>query len=176
MKLMNHLRLGALVAFATLPVCAGDYDDLLKSVRLAWPERTTGAAICSLDANQLALMDLAESAKTLNISLIIMNVQKPQELRNTLNTLLGKKPGFLVLIDDDPILGVKSGHTRQIIGQAASRKIPTVALTEEAIALGAVFAVGPATKGKLVTNPKAAERIGVPLPDEVPAMEVEAPK
>ena len=176
MNLSSLIRRAVLVGGLTLPLAAGDYDDVLKSVRSAWPDKTTGAAICSVDFNQLALMDLAESAKTLNINLLIMNVKSPKELRTTLNVLLAKRPGFLVLIDEDPVLGVKSGNTRFIIAQAGARKIPTVAITEEAIKLGAVFAIGPATGGKLITNQKEANRMGVPLPEEMVAIQVEEPK
>lgn len=184
MHLMKRLTTTVFAGLVALPVMAGDYDDVLRAVKMAWPDRSTGAAICSVDFNQLALLDLTDSAKNLNLNLIIVNVQKPVSqkreghalLRKSLSALLARKPGFLVLIDDDPMLGAKSGNTGFIVSQAAAYDIPTVAITREAMEVGAIFSIGPGTDGKLLTNRKVAERMKLPLPDDVAAVEIDAPK
>jgi ABC-type uncharacterized transport system substrate-binding protein len=165
---MNHLRrfLPILcVALVAIPGLAGDFDDILKATKQVWPDKSWGAAVCSVDFNQLALLDLTDGAKEQGMSMLILNVKSPKELEGTLNLLLSRKPDFLVLIEDDPSLGEKNRAMSTIVGRAGARKIPTVGLTEESLKYGALMAMGPGTGGKLLVNGKVAKDYKITVPE-----------
>jgi len=151
------------------PVFAGDYDQVLSAVQRLWPDKTTAAAICSVDWTQQALLDLTDAAKSRGISLMILNVKTQKDVDNTLNNLLSRRPQFMILIEGDPMVGIKSRSTDLIIGRAAARRIPTVALTEEGLSRGAVMAAGEATKGKVLWNVKVAKKLELPQPTDTEA-------
>lgn len=153
----------ALVAAATLS--AGDYDALFGTVAKAKPGWKTAAALCSLDSNQLALLDLTDSAKQKGISLIVVNVTAQKELEPQLRSLITRKPDFLILMEEDPLLGAKSHNAGMIVGRANGAKIPTLTITKEGLKLGALFAIGGDTGGKLLGNAKVAKAIGIALPE-----------
>lgn len=152
-------------ALAFLPAAAGDYDQVLATVKQVWPEKRTGAAVCSVDFNQMALLDLTDGAKDRGISLLILNVKAPKELEPILNMLLGRKPDFVVLIEGDPSLGEKNRAMQMVVGRARVRRIPTVGISEDAIKYGAIFAIGDATGGKLLVNGKVAKEYGITIPE-----------
>jgi ABC-type uncharacterized transport system substrate-binding protein len=162
---LRTLKRSVLALVVATTLSAGDYDALLSTVAKAKPEWKTAAAMCSLDMNQLALLDLTDSAKQKGISLIVMNVASAKDVEPMLRNLVQRKPDFLILMEEDLILGVKSKAGAMIVGRANNAKIPTLAITKYGLKLGALFAIGADTNGKLLGNSKVAKALGVALPE-----------
>lgn len=161
----RFLKPALLSLLAAGSLFAGDYDALLGAVAKAKPEWKTGAVMCSLDMNQLALLDLTDTAKQKGISLVVLNVAAQKDVDPMLRSLVNRKPDFAILMEEDLILGVKSKSGAVMAGRLSAAKIPTLSITRAGLKLGALFAIGDDTKGKLLGNAKAAKALGVALPE-----------
>jgi ABC-type uncharacterized transport system substrate-binding protein len=147
------------------PARGGDYDQVIRSAREVWPERRTVVVVCNKDASSMALMDLG-SATEKAISLLVVNLASPRDIEKVVANVT-RKPWneiFVLLIADDPVAGDASQAGGVLVARMTARGIPVVGTTQACLKLGAVFAVGPGTGDKLVTNPEAAKKVGVPLP------------
>lgn len=159
----------SLVAAAALlctPLLAGDYDHLFDVVKTVWPERVMAMAICDKDANQLALIDLADTAKAHGISLTICDLRDEKDYAKVLTTSLARNPGFLLILDDDTLLGGKGKFTARLIYRASGREIPSVGISKDALKAGAILVAGTGPKDKVYGNKEAAKRMKVELPPE----------
>ncbi|GEM_PF-3230522 len=164
---MFQLSTGRMLAAAALlcaPLRAGDYDHLFDVVKDAWPERTVAMAVCDKDASQMELIDLAETAKARNISLLIVDLREEKDYNKTLASAMSRNPGFVFIIDADPLLGAKGRLTARMIYRASGRGIPTVGLSQGLLQLGAVLTAGPGAKDPVYANKETAERMKLPLP------------
>lgn len=165
--MLNRPWARALAACAILStsLMAGDYDHVLDVMKQAWPERAKGVAICSLEANQFALLDLVDTAKDRGLSLVIMNMKEARELEATLKAALARRPQFFLIIDEDPILGAKGHSLSRLVGRASSAGIPSVSLSEVALASGVAMAVGSAADAKVVVNEDVIKRLKLTRPE-----------
>lgn len=153
----------------TFPSLAGDYDAVINAAKQAWPERRTVVIVCNKDASSMALMDLGSATEGV-LSLLVLHVTAVKELDKSL-TAVTRKPRnevFLLLVSDDPVTGDSTEGGRILISRMIGRGIPVVATTPGPLKLGAIFALGPGTGDKLLTNPEMAKKMGLPLP-EAPA-------
>lgn len=159
----------ALLLGLAAPTFAGDYDEVIRVARQVWPERRTVVVVCNKDASSMALMDLGSATEKI-ISLLVVNLSAARDIEKVVATVT-RKPWneiFVLLISDDPLTGDTSQAGAILVARMTARGIPVVGTTQGAIKLGAVFATGPGTGDKLATNPEAAKKVGVALP-EVPA-------
>lgn len=165
MRFSRFLKFTTLTLLMTGALVAGDYDGLLKVVLKSKPQWKSGAAMCSLDMNQLALLDLTDAAKAMGLNLVVLNVAAQKDIEPMLQTMLRRKPDFIILMDEDPLLGVKTNTGSRIIKMSIAYKIPTLSITQAGLKLGALFAVGPDTQGKVLGNAQVAAKLGVSLPE-----------
>jgi ABC-type uncharacterized transport system substrate-binding protein len=149
------------VAFAW----AGDFDDVLTTVKATWPEKNTVGVLCDIDINQMALLDLTDAAKAKNMSVVVMNLKQMRDIEKQMRSLLDKHVDFVLLMDDDPIFGVKSPKTERTIGIAEGRGVPTVSISAAALKVGALFVVGADTKGRILASAAMAKKLKLDLPD-----------
>lgn len=163
MRIVDHLSKMAVMALATLPLSAGDYDQVMSAVRKAWPDKSQVAVVCDAASSKAAIAALAGAAGGMKIS--VMDVKGPQDVGKTVSVLSGKKPDVVVLIAGDRIAGDGQAGAAFLIQRMASIKVPVVATTEAAVKQGAVLGAGPGTGAKLLSNPKAAAVAGVSVPD-----------
>jgi len=164
---MFHLTTGRILAAAALlcaPLRAGDYDHLFDVVKEIWPERTVAMAICDKDASQFELIDLADTAKARNISLLIVDLREEKDYNKTLASAMSRNPGFVFIVEGDPLLGAKGRLTARMIYRASGRDVPTVGLSQGLLQLGAVLTAGPGAKDPVYVSKEAAERMKLPLP------------
>ncbi len=159
-------RAVAVAAFMCAPLLAGDYDHLFDVVKEIWPDRTVAMAICDKDANQFALIDLADTAKARNISLIIVDLRDEKDYNRTILTAMGRNPGFFLIIDEDPLLGSKGHLTSRMVYRVSGRDIPVVGISAEVLKHGAVLAVGSGAKDPIYVNKTAAAHIKIALPPD----------
>ncbi|BDU73830.1 hypothetical protein [Mesoterricola silvestris] len=165
---MFHLSIGRILTAAAIlsaPLRAGDYDHLFDVVRDVWPERTLAMAICDKDASQLELIDLAETAKARNISLLIVDLKEEKDYNKTMAGAMSRNPGFVFIIDGDPIMGAKGHLTARMIYRATGRDIPTVGLSQGLLQLGAVLTAGPGAKDPVYASKETAARMKLALPE-----------
>lgn len=163
MRIVDHLTKMAVLALATLPLNAGDYDQLMSAVRKSWPERSQVAVVCDATSSKAAIAALAGAASGMKIS--VLDVKGPQDIGKSMTALAGKKPDLVVLIAGDRVAGDGQPGATFLIQRLASMKVPVVATTEAAVKQGAVLGAGPGTGSKVLSNPKAAAVSGVSLPD-----------
>lgn len=166
---MFHLSMGrsvAAVAILCAPLAAGDYDHLFDVVRDLWPERTVAMAICSKDANQFELIDLADTAKARNISLLIVDLREEKDYARVITSAMNRNPGFIFVLDGDPLLGAKGRLTARMIYRAMGRDIPTVGLSQGLLQMGAVLTAGPGPKDPVYVSKETAERMKLTLPSD----------
>ncbi|HLO65787.1 MAG TPA: hypothetical protein VK188_02135 [Holophaga sp.] len=167
--MLNHAfgRLAAIAAIAAAPALAGDYDRIFDVVKETWPARDTVLAVCNMNDNQLALLDLAETAKTKGFSLMIMDLRADKDFARTLSGVMARdlKRAFVVLIDEDTILGVKGTRTNEWITRLRTLKgVPTVAGSEGAFKAGAALWVPASDKDVLKARKLEIERMDLKVP------------
>jgi hypothetical protein len=166
---MFRVSLGWAIAATALlcaPLAGGDYDHLFDVVRASWPERTMAMALCDKDASQMELIELADTAKARNISLLIVDLRDEKDYNRTMAGAMGRNPGFLFILDGDPLLGAKGKLTTRMIYRAASRGIPTVGLSQGLLGLGAVLTAGPDTKDPVYVSKETAEQLKLTVPPD----------
>jgi hypothetical protein len=154
----------AVAALSSVTLLGGDYSHLLEVVKTNWPERSKGMAICSLQANQFTLLDLVDNAKEKGISLVIVNIKEMKEMEKTLGSALNRRPDFILIIDDDTVLGSKSTLIAKVVSRAAVKGIPTIGLSVDPLKFGAVLAVAAAADAPIYVNMAAAKQLKVDLP------------
>jgi ABC-type uncharacterized transport system substrate-binding protein len=153
----------AVTALLSLPLTAGDYDQVLSAVRKAWPDASQLAVVCDAASSKASISALASAAGGMKIN--VLDVKGPQDVGKTVSILTGRKPDVVVLIAGDRIAGDGQTGATFLIQRMASIKVPVVGTTEAAVKQGAVLGAGPGTGAKLLSNPKAAALTGVSLPD-----------
>ena len=163
MRIVAHLNKMVALVLATLPLTAGEYDQVMSAVRKSWPEKTQIAIVCDATASKGAIAALAGASGGMKIS--VMDVKGPQDIGKTVNALSGKRPDLVVLIAGDRLAGDGQPGATFIIQRMMSMKVPVVATTEGGVKQGAVFGGGPGTGSKILGNPKAAALAGVSIPD-----------
>ena len=170
----NQCWARALAACAILStsLLAGDYGHVLDVVQKAWPERTKGMAICSLEANQFALLDLVDTAKERGLSLVIVHLKDARDLDATLKTALMRHPDFVLIIDEDPILGSKGVSLSRLVGRAAAMGIPAVGLAPDLLNCGGAVAVAAATEAKVQYNAEVLKQLKLAVPEAAVAFTV----
>lgn len=164
---MLHKSVGRAIAAAVMvcaPLLAGDYDHVFDVVRDVWPERNVAMAICDKDANQMALLDLADSAKAHNLSLVIMDLRSEKEYNKTIIAALQHNPGFFLIIDEDPLMGSKGSLTARMTYRVGGKDIPAVGVSAAALKQGAVLTAGPGADDPVFVNKAAAKRMKLLLP------------
>ena len=152
-----------LLLSAALPAFSGDYDALMSTLRKTWPEKTQVAVVCDQGSSKGAVTALAGAAGGMKI--VLIDVKGPQDMGKATASLSAQKPDVVVLLAGDRIVGDGSAAATFLIQRMAGLKVPVAATTEAGAKQGAVVAVGPATGGKLLVNPKAAALSGVNLPE-----------
>ena len=154
----------AAVVLLSAPLLAGDYDHVFDVVREAWPDRTVAMALCDKDANQMTLIELADSAKAHNLNLVIVDLKSEKDYNKTIIAALTHNPGFFLLLEDDAITGLKGPLTSRMIYRVAGKSVPTVALSKAALKLGAVLTAGPGTSDPVYVSNDVAKRMDLALP------------
>ena len=155
----------AACALFSSSLLAGDYGHVLDVVKQTWPERTKGIALCSLEANQFALLDLVDTAKEKGISLAIINVKNVKESDRDIQTALQRSPDFLLIIDEDPLMGSKGALLKRLVARAMGSKVPAVGLSADALEAGAVLAAGADPTAKVFYNGKMLKKLEMPIPE-----------
>ena len=155
-----------LMVTLALPSFGGDFDLVIKTARETWPERHTVVVVCSKDASSMALMDLGSATENV-LSLLVVDMTAAKDLERVLGNVTRKPRAeiFVLLIADDPITGEATDAGRHLVGRMTARGIPVVGTTSASIKLGAVFAQGPGTGDKVLSNPEVAKKLGVALPE-----------
>jgi len=162
---MANLRWGRMAAAGCLSMAAwgGDFDQLMAAVKKSWPERTVLAVVCDVAASKAKVDALAAASAGMKIA--VVDVKGPQDVGKAVAALGSQKPQVLVLIPGDRVAGDGQAGATFLVQRLAAQHIPTVATTEAGAKQGAVFAVGPATSGRILTNGKSAAVAGVSLPE-----------
>jgi CheY-like chemotaxis protein len=163
-----HFWRRALVAAAILgaPLFAGDYDHLFGVIRDTWPEKNVLLSLCNKDANEMTLIDLADSAKAKGLSLIIMDIKDEKAYNATMTNALSKNPGVLLILEDDPLTGLKGHLTTRMIYRVGGREIPAVALSKDLLKLGGALATGSGADDPVYVNKEVIKRLKINLPDK----------
>jgi hypothetical protein len=158
-------RFIAAAAIACAPAMAGDYDHVFDVVKATWPERQMAMAFCDKDANQMALIDLADTAKERNISLVIVDMKDEKEYNKTMINALARNPGFILIIDEDPLLGTNGRLTARMIYRVSGRLIPTVGINKAALSHGAILTAGSGAKDPVYGSKTVAKQLKLTLPE-----------
>ena len=157
----------AMAAILCAPLMGGDYDHVFDVVKENWPERTQAMAFCDKDLNQMALIELADTAKAHNISLLIVDLRDEKEYNKTVASALNRKPDFVLILDDDALLGGKGRLTPRLIYRVGGREIPAVGISKEAVKAGAVLAAGPNPTDPVYALKALAKKMNLSLPAKV---------
>lgn len=162
---MAILRWGRLAAAGCLCCAAwgGDFDQLVATIKKSWPDRTVLAVVCDVATSKAKIDALAAASAGMKIA--VVDVKGPQDVGKAVAALGSQRPQVLVLIPGDRIAGDGQAGATFLVQRLAAQHIPTVATTEVGAKQGAVFAVGPATAGKVLINGKSAAVAGVSLPE-----------
>ena len=155
----------AVCALLSTSLLAGDYGHVLDVVSQTWPERGKGVVLCSLEANQFTLLDLVDTAKERGLSLTIVNLKELKALDKTIATTLSRRPDFVLIIDDDPILGSKGSALPRLLARAASLGIPTVGMSVEPLKVGGALAAGAAATDKVYYSDAVLKTLKLPIPE-----------
>lgn len=153
-----------LLALLSTGVWAGDFDQMIQTLKKAWPDKTTIAVVADTASSKPKIEALAAAAGG-TMKIAVIDVKGPQDIGKAVGALGGQKPHVLVLIPGDRFAGDGTPGATFLIQRLAGQSIPTIATTEAGAKQGAVFAVGPGTGGKLMVNPKSATVANVAVPE-----------
>jgi len=162
---MKILRIGKVILAGMLPLAAfaGEFDQLASTLRKVWPERTAWAVVCDASLSKGKLDELISAAGGARVA--VVDVKSPQDMGKALGALAAQKCQVLVLIPGDRIAGDGQTGAAFLIQRMAVQKVPAVATSEAGAKQGAVFAIGPATGGKIFINAKIAHLVGTTTPE-----------
>jgi len=160
---LKMARSGLLLALATT-AWSGDFDQMIQVLKKTWPDKTVIAVVAEVSASKAKVDALAAACGT-GMKIALIDVKGPQDVGKAVGALANQKPHVLVLIPGDRVAGDGQAGATFLIQRLAAQHIPTIATTEAGAKQGAVFAVGPATGGKLLVNPKSATVAGVTVPE-----------
>lgn len=139
MGMARALFTSALLLLSGSAIVAGTHDDLLQSVKKKWPDKQQGIVVCNMQANSETVQALAVAAGKLGITLEVFNVENDKDIDSACGMVMRSRPDFLVLVDQDPILGAASKQTKNFIQRTSMAGVPTVATGEALVKLGAAF-------------------------------------
>ncbi|WLT31684.1 hypothetical protein [Geothrix sp. PMB-07] len=151
----------ALVLLA-VPLCAGDFDALAKSLRQTWPNCTTVMVVCDV-ANSKGTVEAASSAFS-GVKVMVVDVKGPQDIGRAAGAVTTRHPDAVLLLPSDKVVSDGSSAASFLIQRLGAAKIPVICTSEAGVRQGAVFATGPSTGGKVFANAKAAGVAGVSVP------------
>jgi len=146
MGMARAVLTSGLMLLAGSAMFAGTQDTLFQSVKKQWPDKKEGVIVCNTDASAAAVQSLAAAASKLGIALCVCNVGNERDVDAAIGMVNRSHPDFLVLVDQDPVLGASSKSTKRFIDRAASAGVPTIATGEALVKIGAVLS--PEGKGK----------------------------
>ena len=164
---MSVLRsvLAGLLLTGGCSLIGSDYNDLIKTIKTNWPDRKDAVVVCDLELGRFAVADLASATRAAGISLQALNVKTEVDADRARGTINGMRPGFVVLIDSDPILGPQSKYTKSFISKILNIGVPTVSIHADFLKLGGALAVGPKTAGKVIANANLTKSMRLKVPE-----------
>jgi len=139
MALARALFTSALLLLSGSAIVAGTHDDLLQSVKKRWPDKKQGIVVCNTEANAESVQALAVAASKLGLTLQVFNVADDRDIDSASGIVMRSRPDFVVLVDQDPILGAAGKQTKKFIQRASSAGVPTISTGESMLKIGAVL-------------------------------------
>jgi ABC-type uncharacterized transport system substrate-binding protein len=139
MALARAFFTSALLLLSGTAMVAGTPDDLLKSLKKQWPDKKQGIVICNTQVNADTVQALAAAAEKTGISLQVFNVATDRDIDSASGIVMQSRPDFVVLVDQDPVLGASGKQTKKFIQRASSAGVPTISTGESLMKIGAVL-------------------------------------
>jgi ABC-type uncharacterized transport system substrate-binding protein len=147
MDLARALFTSALLLLSGSTIVAGTHDDLLQSLKKQWPDKQQGLVVCNMQASAETVQALTAAAGKVGIALQVFNVANDQDIDAASGVVKGSRPDFVLLVDQDPVLGASGKLTKKFIQRASSAGIPTATTGEALLKIGAVLSPASSRKG-----------------------------
>ncbi len=154
----------AAMALAGFAVHATDFGPLMEVAHSTWPAKTHLAVVADYGRSAAEVQALALAAGEGN-RITVLDTRNQSGVEKAYTLIANRvRPDYLVLLPKDRLVWDGSFAATQVVNRLAFRGIPTIATTPQAIAQGAVFAIGEATGMNLLVTDKMIGTVGVILP------------
>jgi hypothetical protein len=161
----NSTSLGvAAVALACMILSAGDFQPLMRTTQIAWPEKHHVGVICNYPANKAEVWALAEAAGEGTL-ITVIDTRLPDRATLAATMLANRKTDFVVLMPKDRFFRDGSFGATVAVNRLASRGVPSIGTTPVALKQGAVFSLGEDTEGQILVTDRLIGTVHVVLPN-----------
>lgn len=126
---------------------SGSPDTVFRSAQQRWPDAKSVMLVCNMKTQESTLRNLAAAAKQAGLSLEVFDVESTKDLDNAMGYITKSRPGFVILVDEDPVLGANNKLTQTFISRANRAGVPTVSTGKELLKIGATLSLETDSKG-----------------------------
>lgn len=163
MSMLRNTLLLTLITLGAPLAKAGDFDQLLDTIKKSLPGKTQGLVACNLESAKGAVRELAEAAHHRGFKIRFMDIRTSEQAGFILSSVRTSAPDWAILIGSDAQLGTQGSKTKSYISGLQSIGVPVFGLEEGDLKMGAALAVSPKTQGKVIPNPGKVQSFGIKL-------------
>jgi hypothetical protein len=158
----------AAVALVCLALSAEDFQPLLSTAQVTWPDKHHIGVICNYQANEAEIRTLAKAAGE-GALITVVDARVPDQANSAATILANNKTDFVVLMPKDRFFCDGSYGATLAVKRLASRGVPSIGTTPTALEQGAVFSLGEGTKGEILVTNRLIGTVDVVLPNRTMA-------
>ncbi len=144
MGMARALFTSTILLLAGSTMIAGSPDGLFSSVKKKWPSKKEAFVVCNATTSAKALDELVASATRMGYQVQVFDVATEGDVDKATGIVQNTRPDFVVLLDQDSILGVNGKKTKRFIERVGAVGVPTVGTGEGLVKIGAVLSDSPA--------------------------------
>jgi len=153
----------AALALTGLILTAEDFQPLMSTTQVAWPEKHHLGVICNYRASESDIWALAKAAGEGNL-ITVVDARTPEQASLAAAILANQHADFMVLMPRDRNFGDGTFGATVAVTRLANRGVPSIGTTQAALAQGAVFSMGDGTDGQILVTDRLIGTVDVILP------------
>ena len=153
----------AALTLASLGLQAEDFSSLAQTARVTWPEKNHVGVICDSRDSAGQVEDLARALGS-GSRITVVDIRRDEQASSGAQVLANRQADFLVLLPKDRLVRDGSYSATLAIHRLAQRGVPSVGTSAKAVAQGAVFSLGDATRGEILVTTRLRGTVDVILP------------
>lgn len=151
------------LALAGLALQAEDFSTLAQVAKTTWPEKNHIGVICDYRDSKAQVEDLALALGP-DSMITVVDIRRDEQASGGAQIIANRHANYLVLLPKDRLIRDGSFGATLAIHRLAQRGVPTVGTSAKALAQGAVFSMGDATRGELLVTNRLRGTVDVILP------------
>ncbi len=151
------------LALAGLGLQAEDFTSLAQVTKTTWPEKNHIGVICDYRDSKAQVEDLAQALGP-GSRITVVDIRRDEQAPGGAQIIANRHADYLVLLPKDRLIRDGSFGATLAIHRLALSGVPTVGTHPKAVAQGAVFSMGDATRGEILVTNRLRGTVDVILP------------